>query len=173
MTLFELDARIRNFLDNLYATVDEDGTVEADFDQLAALNAERDVKVENIALYIKELEVQAGALKAEKAKLDARIKATENKAERLRKYLADSLWAENAERLATAKDKTVFETARCKLSFRKSVSVNILDEAAVPKKYKVIKREEKVDTKAIRAQLDAGKAVKGAELKTSQNLQIK
>ena len=50
MTLFEIDAKIRAFLDNLYAAVDEDGVVEADFEQLEALQAEPVHSASNLAL---------------------------------------------------------------------------------------------------------------------------
>ena len=173
MTLFDIDAKIRSFLDSLYSSVDEDGVVEAvDFSELESLQEERETKIESIALYIKELEVEAGALKAEADKLKQRANVATNKAQRLKKYLSDSLWAENAERLATAKDKTVFESTRCKLSFRKSEKL-VVDEKSLPKKYFAKKVEYKPDNDAIKAILKAGGTVKGAVLETNQNIQIK
>ena len=173
MTLFDIDARIRSFLDSLYGSVDEDGVVEAvDFSELESLQAEREAKIESIALYVKELEIEAKALKDESDVLKQRATVATNKAKRLKKYLSDSLWAENAERLATAKDKTVFESTRCKLSFRKSEKL-VVDEKELPKKYFTKKIELKPDGDAIKAILKAGGKVKGATLETNQNIQIK
>ncbi len=46
-------------------------------------------KIENTIKYIKNLEAEAEALKAEKARIAHRQKVAENKAERLKKYLGD------------------------------------------------------------------------------------
>lgn len=174
MTLFDIDTQIRQFLDRLYTSVDEDGTIpEADFEALAELKAERDVKVESIALYIKELEVEAQALKDEADKLSKRATVAANKADRLREYLRSSLYEENKDRLETSKDKTVFESVKCKISFKKSVSVSVPDVAKIPKKYRSVSIKETPDKKAIRAAIEAGQKVRGAELVTKQNIQIK
>lgn len=173
MTLFDIDSKIRQFLDSLYSAADSDGTIDdADFKELEALQAEKNTKVENIALYIKELEIEASALKAEADKLKARAEVATNKADRLRRYLKDSLWADNAERLKTSKDKTVFESTRCKLSFRRSESL-VIDESLLPKKYYAKKITEAPDKTLIKELIKSGKHIKGAELRENQSLQIK
>ena len=164
MNLFDIDAGIRAFLDGLYAQVDEDGVIEADLDQLEALQAERDTKWENIALYIKELDVEAEALKAEKIKLGERQKVTENKAKRLREYLAGSM-----QRNQTPK----FETAKCKLSFRRSERVIIPDEDKLDEHYLLKNIVYKANTDEIKKALKRGEAVEGAYLEECQNLQVK
>ena len=174
MSLFDIDAKIRQYVDGLYDAVGEDGCLnDADFDKLNDLLMERDEKVENIALYIKELEAKAEALQTEAANLEARATVAENKAKRLKDYLSVSLLAENAERLETSKDKTVFETVRCKISFKKSVSVDVPDVTKIPKKYRSVITKETADKKAIKAAIEAGQKVRGAELITKQNIQIK
>lgn len=162
MNLFEIDANIRAFLDGLYATADEDGTVEADFEQLEALNAQRDKKWENIALYIKETETEAAALKAEAKKLNERARVADNKAKRLRDYLAGSMQRNQAKE---------FKTARCALSFRRSKGVVIPDEAQLAKKYLVA--TYKPDKAGIKKLLEEGHKVKGAYLEDRQTIQIK
>ena len=65
------------------------------------------------------------------------------------------------------------ETARNKLSFRKSTSLVVEDEKLVPRKYinKVV--TEKIDKKAITDVIKSGKNVKGCYLQENYNLQIK
>jgi len=160
-SLFEIDADIRAFLDGLYYSVDEDGTLpEADFEKINELNAERDRKIDNIALYYKECIADAAALKAESDKLKARAEIATNKAERLKKYLAQSM------------DGKPYESARNKISWRSSQSVEI-DEDQLPKKYFIKKTTEAPDKKGLKELLKSGKKIKGARLVDNNNIQIK
>lgn len=165
MTLYEINDSIRATLEAIYNNVDDDGVINAgDMEALEALTIERNTKIENIALYIKELNAEAEAIKAEAAKLTKRAKAAENKAERLKNYLSVNLLS-NGERN--------FTTARCKIGFRSSNAVTITDEAAIPKKYITKKITTAPDKKAIKEALEAGKAIKGATLEAHENIQIK
>ena len=62
-----------------------------DAEYLDKLAMERDMKIENIALWIKNLKSEAEALKAEKDVFAQRQKSAENKMEQLKKYLANAL----------------------------------------------------------------------------------
>lgn len=84
-----------------------------------ALNAERGEKREALALWVKELTAEAAAIKAEEAALADRRKAKENKAARIKEYLAHDLAGEK------------FETARVAVGYRKTKAVEIDDEEAV------------------------------------------
>ena len=81
MNLFEIENEIMNCWDQ------ETGEI-LDSDRLDQLEMERDTKIENIALYIKNLTADAEALKAEKQSFAERQKAAENKVESLKKYLS-------------------------------------------------------------------------------------
>ena len=61
------------------------------FDTLSAIEAEFDVKAENIACYIKNMNAEIKALKAEEDALKRRRKAFENSVERLKGYLLGSM----------------------------------------------------------------------------------
>lgn len=164
MTLFEINDSIRQYLDDLYSAVDEDGTIpEGDYNALDTLIAERDTKIENIALYIKELEAEATAIKAEADKLSKRAKATQAKADRLKNYLSCNLIA-NGDRN--------FSTARCKIGFRSSTVVEV-DEDTIPKMYLTEKITYAADKKAIKAELESGVDIPGATLVKKDNIQIK
>ena len=109
MKLYEIDNAILDCIDT------ETGEV-IDIDKLNELQLERDTKIENVACWIKDLKAEAEAIKAEKNALAERQKAAENKAERLKKWLAYAL------------DGEKFKTARCSVSFRKTESVEVTEE---------------------------------------------
>lgn len=112
MNLYEIDAAIT-------ALVDPETGEVSDFDAFDQLSMARDQKIENIALYYKNLVADAAAYKAEKLAFAERQKAAENKAQRLKDYLAYALQGQK------------FESPRCAVSFRKTTNVNVLDSAAV------------------------------------------
>lgn len=109
MKLYEIDNAILECIDF------ETGEI-VDTDRLEALKMEREAKIENVALWIKELKAEAEAIKAEKLALAERQRVAENKAESLKKWLA---WALDGQK---------FSTARCAVSFRKSQKVEVTEE---------------------------------------------
>ena len=109
MTIYEIDNEIMNCIDM------ETGEV-IDTEKLNDLQMERDAKIENVALWIKELKAEAEAIKNEKQVLEERQKAAENKAESLKNWLAYAL---NGEK---------FKTAKCSISYRNSESVEVTEE---------------------------------------------
>ena len=97
MKLYEIDQEIQKILDNM--SVDEDtGEVILDTEALNALQEARQDKLENAALYVKDLEAMASAIRDEEKKLTERRKAIENKAGRIRDWIADNL---NGEKIST------------------------------------------------------------------------
>ena len=164
MTLFEINNEIRSILD--FVAVDEEtgeliGSI--DFARINELNLERTTKIENLALFAKELMVEIDAIKEEANTLKERAKVKENKLEDIKSYLSFIL-RDNCE--------TRFETPRTLLSFRKSEVVEI-DESKLPKKYMKKKIELSPDKVGIRKLLKSGVLVRGASLVEKQNLQIK
>ena len=118
MTLYEISD---NYLQLLAAIEAGDIPEEAISDTLEAVEGELDDKIDNIACYIKSLRAEAEIIKAEEHNLAARRKAKESKAERLAEYLSDAMQRSN---------KTKLETARNKISFRRSYGTRITDEEA-------------------------------------------
>lgn len=169
MSLYDIDRKIAELIENGYSEecIDAEtgefleGKVE---ELLSQYECDRAVKIENIALYIKNLTAEAEAIKQEEKKLADRRKAKENRAARLEEYLANSL---------LANDETKFESAKCSLSFRKSVKVIITDEKNLPVDYVKQKIEYTADKTKIKKDLQSGKEIPGAVLEEKQNLQIK
>lgn len=77
-TLYEIDAAIMDCVDA------ESGEI-IDEEQLNSLLMERSAKLEGVALWIKNLDSDAAAIRAEREALEKRQKAVENKAASLRR----------------------------------------------------------------------------------------
>lgn len=139
-----------------------------DPERLTALQMERNAKFENVALWIKNLLSDADAYKAEKDAFAAREKAAKNKAESLKRWLADALQGEK------------FTTAKTAVSFRKSESVEIQDEDRLIVWAMGNGHEDlltfaapSVNKTAIKQALKNGVEMPWATMRENQNIQIK
>lgn len=112
MNIYEIDNRILELVDM------ETGEI-LDYEAFAELKMEREAKIENAVCYVKNLVADAAAIRAEEVALAERRRSIERKVERLKDYVARAL------------DGQKFETSRCAVSWRKTTSVAITDEAAV------------------------------------------
>lgn len=160
MNLYEIDQKM---MEAFAAAVDPetgeiiDEEMKDSFDQLTI---DRDQKIENICLFIKNLRADAAALKAEKEAFAAREKASENKAESLLRYLKGYLNGE------------AFKTTRATVSWRKTKSVKIDDLSMIPADY--VTQPDPVPNKmAIRRAIAAGETVPGAELVENQSMTVR
>lgn len=77
MTIYEIDARMAGLIDP------ETGEL-LDYEAFASLQMEREAKIENMALWYKDLTAEAKAIREEEKALAERRKSAENKAERLK-----------------------------------------------------------------------------------------
>lgn len=157
MTLFDINKAILEFD---YEIDEETGEI-LNAEDLDALELARDEKIEGVGLWIKNLQAEAEAVKKEKDAMADRQHRLEKKAESLKNYLA---WALQGEK---------FSTPRIAMSWRKSESVLIPDEALLDDRFVNVTMVKKPDKKLIKDTLKAGREVPGAELVTKQNLQIK
>jgi hypothetical protein len=152
--LYQIDQGILECLDL------ETGEV-IDPERLESLQMERELKLEGVACWIKNLLSDADAIKAERDALSDREARCRNKAESLKKWLAEALGGQK------------FSTAKCAVSFRKSTKLEVLDAGSIPKEFWVETVTVKPDANAIKALLKDGKTVKGCCLIENQNIQIK
>lgn len=165
MSLYEIDTRIKAIIDSIYEAADEDGVVEEiDFTELKQLQEDRKTKLENIALYIKNTEAEAAAIKVEEEKLTARRKRLENKAGRLREYIINSM-KEN-------KDEPL-KTARCEVKLKDNEKTDVTDFDSIPAEFIRTKVEKDADKVAIKKAIKAGQQVPGARLIINTTLTIK
>lgn len=152
-TLYEIDQGILNCLDM------DTGEV-IDPDKLSELQMERDTKIENVALWIKNLNADIADYKAEKDSFAEKEKQAKTKLEGLKNWLVFAL------------NGNKFNTAKVSVSYRKSEAVEV-DEEAVPKKWMVKKVTFTPDKTAIKNAIKQGRNIKGCTLVEKNNIQIK
>lgn len=155
MNIYEIEQAILNLVDP------ETGEI-TDFEALDALSMARDEKIENVALWTKNLNAEAKAIREEEKALAERRRAAETKADSLQRYLDRTLAGER------------FTTTKVAISYRKSKAVEIADEEAFIKAGAyLVPQDPKIDRKAISDALKTGAIVNGAELVERNNIQIK
>lgn len=152
--LYEINQELLNLTDS------ETGEIE-DWSAFEALQLARDEKIENIALYHKNLLAEAAALKAEEKSFAERRKRAETKADSLKRYLDTALQGQK------------FNTVKVAISYRKSTSVEV-DETKLPANWmREIPATHVVDKVEITKALKAGEEIDGAKLVENNNIQIK
>ncbi len=157
MKLYEIKEAYLNILE---LDIDDEAFNKA----IDAVELELSDKANSIGGLIKTLEAEQNAYKAEIERFKALSQSNENKIERVKKYLAETMQDMNVPSLSTK---------QFKFSFRKSESVNIDDEALISDEFKTEEIKVKISKTDIKKAIKAGQSVKGASLITKQNLQIK
>ena len=157
MNIYEIEQSIM-------ALVDPETGEIADFEALDNLTMARDEKIENVAMWIKNLVAEGKAIREEEKNLAERRRTSENKSESLQKYLEQILCGDK------------FSTPKVAISYRKSTAVNIADEESFLKTADAIyavPQAPKIDKTAIKEALKSGAVIVGAELVERNNIQIK
>ena len=161
LSLYEINEKILNFR---YEVDEETGEI-LNIDELDKLNMAFDEKIENLCLYAKSLRAEASAIKDEEKNLKERREAKERKADNIEDYISRNLQGKK------------FETARVKVSWRKSESVEILNEDAVPDSFldiQVVRKPMKAEIKKRLKEAEAkGEEIPWAKLNVSNNMSLK
>lgn len=153
MTLYEINEAILECID------EETGEI-LDGEKLTALSMERDEKIENVALWYKNLLADAEAYKAEKISFYQKEIAARNKAEKVKQWLYATLAGNN------------FKTTRVSVNFRKTESVKVVSLIDVPNDFLRYKEPE-VDKVAVRKAIKEGATVGGVVLEQATSMSIK
>lgn len=159
MTLYEINEEYEAVLAE---SVNEDGEIdEAAMEKLNQIAGEKNEKIENIVLFIKNLEAEADAIGAEAKKLTARAKITANKANYLKNYLEYCLKGEK------------FKTPKCSVTYRmsKSVECGLEDVSVLPEEFLRVKYE--LNKTAVKEKLQNGEYVDGCILVDKCSMIIK
>lgn len=155
--LYDIDAKIMECMANC---IDPDTGEITNSEQLEALQMERQTKLENVALYIKNLKADAAIYKAEKQAFAERQAAAEKRAESLSEWLKKAL------------DGQKFKTEKAEVNFRKTQKVEILDIWDLNED--LLKYSDPTpDKAAIKRAIKAGEEVKGAKLVDDISMTIK
>ena len=163
--LYEINQMIEEWYQN---SVDQEtGEIIGDLSILDALELERDQKIENIGLLIKNintdkkvLEAQQKAFQEEADKYGRQAKACENRIGRLKDYLLNNLHVDK------------FKTLKTSIWTSKHESADIIDLWKIPDEY--LDYKDPVPKRAeIKKALKAGQTVEGAELKTTISITVR
>ena len=161
MTIYEIDNRIAKLVDQ------ETGEL-LDYDAFAQLAMERDAKIENMALWYKDLTAEAKAIREEEKALAERRKSAENKAERLKAYLDEALAGES------------YKSAKVAVSYRKSTAVEVSNEEEAVEELEegcydscLQYQAPKIVKAELAKLLKGGVTIPGAELVERSNIQIR
>lgn len=155
--LYEIDEKILECVANC---IDPDTGEIVSNEQLEALQMERQTKLENVALYIKNLKADAAMYKAEKQAFAERQAAAEKRAESLSEWLKNAL------------DGQKFKTEKTEVSFRKTSKIEVLDIWELNEDF-VKYSDPTPDKAAIKRAIKAGEEVKGAKLVDDISMTIK
>lgn len=167
MKLYEI---ANDYLALLNAIDNDEIPEEAIADTLEAITGEIEVKADNIACLLKNLDADIVAIKAEETRLAERRKAKEKSVERIKQYLSDTLQIMGIDKI---------ETARNKIGFRRSESVEVLDEhsfiewAQENRADLLTYSAPKVNKTEIKKALKSGAEIVGAQLVSNMNIQLK
>lgn len=135
-------------------------------DTLESISGDLESKAINTAMFVRNLEASAAAIKEAEAAMSARRKAIENRAASVRQYLLDNM---------TRTGITKIECPFFKIAVRTNPeSVVIDDESTIPADYlREIPARYEPDKSAMKAAMQDGFAIPGARLARTQRLEIK
>ena len=152
-TLFEINQDILACIDM------ETGEIIAP-EKLEALQMDRHEKLRNIAFVAINAMADAKAYEEQEKKFAARKKAAKATKEWTRATLVREL---NGKKM---------KEAEFTVSYRKSESVEITNESAVPDEFR-IPQPDKIDKVALKAALKSGASIDGVQIVEKSNIQIK
>ncbi|MBL3731580.1 siphovirus Gp157 family protein [Lysinibacillus sp. HST-98] len=156
-TLYELTDQykmLQNFI--------EENNVEGFELALSQIIGDIGEKLEGYAMVLKNIESDIAGIKSEEKRLADRRKAMESNLARIKENMADALLTVEGNRVKT--EKFTF-------SFRKSTSVQIENDAAIPPQF--IKVEKTISRSELAKALKAGEQIEGAQLVENQSLSIR
>lgn len=159
-TLFEITQEVIEL-----ASLLEEGEFTPELEQqLKITRDELDSKAENYVKVIRSVEGDISVIDAEIKRLKEIRDGKTRVVDRMKEALSTAMTAFKVDKI---------ETALMKLFFRKSESVEILDESLVPEQYKLSRVVVNPDKILIKKLIKSGEEVPGAEVVEKLNLQIK
>jgi len=131
---------------------------------LEVLNVELEEKAKNVFMLIKNIEAPITAIDDEIKRLGEMKRSYQSKANNLKNYISFTMQKNGIEKI---------ESDIVKFSFRKSETLEVIDESLIPSEFINVKEVKTVDKIAIKKAIKAGNNVNGVECRVHNNLQIK
>lgn len=160
--LFQITNEMQSIMNEL---IENDGELTPQLEQMLTIaESNLNEKSSNYAYVIRSMEYDNDIIDSEIKRLQGLKKTRTIAIDRLKNALSNAM---------IICDINEITTPTTKISFRKSTTLEILDESKVPKKYKTNVVTTKIDKNQIKSDLKAGKTINGVELVENKNLQIK
>ena len=162
MSLYGITGDLLTVIEGGMVVDDNSGEILFDADNLEELERDYLEKLEACGLYVKNEQAEIDAIKAEEKRLSDRRRVKENKVQRLKEYMLQSMEATETKKL---------DTPKCYISTRKSQKVVVDDESQIPEWYfKITRTPNKTE---IKKALIARQIHGGAHIEESVNLTLK
>lgn len=148
-TLYELKEEFKMLLDMM-----EDDSIDEEMIQnsLEGIECEIEIKAEGYAKILKELEGQAEAVRKEISRLDDKYGKIVANMDRLKTNLKNAMNETGKKKIQT----DLFTISVCKNGGKTPLIIDGVDINEVPEKYKEMHKIEKLNTDAIREDLEKG-----------------
>lgn len=158
MNIYEID-------NAMFSLIDEETGEIKDYEAFEELQMQREEKIENTALWYKNLVAESKAIREEEKALAERRKSLENKAESLKNFVNRTL------------NGNKFSTSKVAISYRKSTAVEVDDEFidyAMKNNSDLLTYKQPEPNKAvIKEMLQGGFDIPHTELVERNNMSIK
>ena len=163
-TLYELT---NDYLNLLEMAEDPDIDEQAFMDTLDGIEGAIEIKAENYAKIMRQLEADAAACEAESKRLKNKSKTIDNNIRRMKQALQYAM---------VATGKTKFKTALFSFYIQKNPASVVMDEPYIeniPERF-LVRKDPEINRKAIRDAINAGEDLEGlAHLEQTESLRIK
>lgn len=161
MNLYEINASILAAWDKALDL--ETGEIKDDsfIELVNQLEMERDDKIKNLALWVKNLKSDIVSLDEEIKNLQSFKEKKKNKVLSLEKYLSDNLQGNK------------FDGGNVQISFRRSQSVVVENLDIIPESFKRVKTTVEPDKVSLKDALKDGQVIEGAILMDNLSMTIK
>lgn len=158
MNIYEID-------NAMFSLIDEETGEIKDYEAFEELQMQREEKIENTALWYKNLVAESKAIREEEKALAERRKSLENKAESLKNFVNRTL------------NGNKFSTSKVAISYRKSTAVEVDDEfidyAMKNNNDLLTYKQPEPNKTVIKEMLQGGFDIPHAELVERNNMSIK
>ena len=161
MKLYDIDKALMEAFEKAIDPDTGEIVDEEAYNDFCQLEMDRDQKIENVGLWIKDLKAESEAIKAEADKLLSRKKVADNEIERLKDFLSRAL---NGEK---------FKTARLSVSYRRTESVSVCVPVSELPPDMIHWKDPEPDKKAIKEAIKNGMQIEGCKLEEKQSIQIR
>lgn len=161
MKIYEIPFAIRDALDRI--EVDEETGEILNADALREAEAQAAEKLEATALYVRELQAEAKAIKVEADRMKARAEALEKKSETLKHLMLEALPAVGGK--VKTPSVTVF--------IRMSKAIEVADGVTLPDAFVTVRTTTTPNKTALKEAIEAGADIEGVRLVERESVQIK